>query len=286
MNCWNIKKLLDNQQRRLKNHLIVFDTNIIIKKYNERVSKTKEYWRIIKIDNNKTNYYVSNLGRVYNNNKKKMKNIKGDVNKYKQVSIMYNNKEYKFSLHRLVAMYFCKIPKRYLKQGLTFNDLVPNHKNGIKSHNASFNLEWLTQRENTKHAWKTGLCDSIRGENARLATISEKTAIKVCELIMQKKRNKEIIDELKDEGVTDRIIQHMRSGECWKHIVCRYKFPKLTEVKNYTIAEDTIHKICQLLELKKYKNIEIAKMCNVRREYVKDIKMHHRRNDISRFYDF
>ena len=256
-------------------------------RYDDKVSKTNEYWRRIKIDNNMTNYYISNLGRLYNIKTKNISDFKGGkINKYKQATIRYNKKEYKFSIHRLVAMYFCKIPKRHRENGLGFDDLIPNHKDGVKSHNASFNLEWVTIKENSNHAWKNGLCNNIRGEKNHLATISEETVIKVCELIMKKKHNKEIIEELKDEGVTDRIIQHIRRGECWKHLTYKYKFPKLTEVKNFTMPESTIHQICKLLEEKKYKNVEIAKMCGVKREYVKDIKTHHRRNDISQYYDF
>lgn len=53
-----------------------------------------------------------------------------------------------YSVHRLVAMAFIPNP----------NNLPEvNHKNGDKSDNRSDNLEWVTGKDNVKHALKAGL---------------------------------------------------------------------------------------------------------------------------------
>lgn len=250
--------------------------------YHWTLSKKIEKWKNIKIDGKKTGYKISSFGNICN---KKGKIITSHDKKgiYAQINITVDGTEYNFLVHRLVAMYFCKIPKRHSKNGLTFDDLVVNHKNGLKKCNASFNLEWVTSKENTDHAWKNGLCDEIRGEKAHLAKITEKEAVQICELIMKKKSNKEICEEL---GVTDKSVQHIRSGESWKHISSKYKFPKLGKAKPFQISNDTIHKICKKLELKKLSDPEIAKEFGVSREFVRDIRLKKRRTKISQFYNF
>lgn len=252
--------------------------------YVDKLSKKKEKWKKIKIDGKKTDYSISNFGNIINHKLDKVYNLDNtDINRYIKWAITIDGKTTRFLVHRLVAMYFCEIPKRYKKKGLTFDDLVVNHKNGIKHCNASFNLEWVTSKENSDHAWKNGLCDGIRGEKAHLAKISEEQAIKICELIMKKKSNKEICEKL---GVTDKSVQHIRSGETWKHISSKYKFPKLGKNKPFQISDETIHKICKKLELKTMSDSDIAEEFGTYREFVRDIRLKKLRKKISQFYNF
>jgi hypothetical protein len=55
-----------------------------------------------------------------------------------------------FLVHRLVAFAFV--------DGDT--SLTVNHKDGDKTNNVSSNLEWITQSENTKHSFQTGLANT------------------------------------------------------------------------------------------------------------------------------
>lgn len=261
--------------------MVIINTELL--EYIDKLSKTKERWKRIKIDGEKTSYKISNFGRVLNCELNKIYEYETVRNKYSRVSFRHNGTEIKISLHRLVAMYFCTMPKRHLKKGLIFNDLVVNHKNGLKNCNASFNLEWVTSKENSDHAWKNGLCNDIRGEKAHLAKITEEQAIQICELIMKKKSNKEIVKKL---GVTKKTVQHIRSGECWKHIVSKYNFPKLGKAKPFQLSDDTVHQICSKLELKTLSDPEIAKEFGVCREYVRDIRHKKLRINISQFYNF
>lgn len=67
---------------------------------------------------------------------------------YLRVTLIKDGKEYYPSIHRMVAEAF--IPK------LADKDCV-NHKDGDKKNNNVSNLEWCSQSENLRHAFKQGL---------------------------------------------------------------------------------------------------------------------------------
>ena len=260
---------------------IGFDSEEDIKefKYNKRVGLMNERWKKVIIEGKDSGYRVSNTGKL---KKKNGKIIDGYSQRDKYVHVKISDKNY--SVHRLVAYYFCIIPKRHKNK--SYDELCVNHKDGNTKHNASFNLEWCTPKENTTHAWETGLCSSIQGEKTHLAKMSEETAIQIINLIMIKKTNNEILKELSDcDGISLKAIQHIRSKESWKYLSKNLKFPKLGTSTPFSISDDTIHDICKILELKKYKDPEIAKMFNVKRELVKDIRTKRRRTNISKFYN-
>lgn len=69
---------------------------------------------------------------------------------YFRVDLIYNNGQRKNSLvHRLVAENFV--------QGRSGKNNVINHRDGDKTNNSHYNLEWTTRRGNTQHAAAMGL---------------------------------------------------------------------------------------------------------------------------------
>lgn len=113
-------------------------------------------------------YQVSNLGRVKSLNKKvntinqygaihkrtiKGRNLKQREthNGYLRVKFIKNKKIQKVRVHRLVAEAFIEKPK-----------LEVNHIDGNKKNNNVENLEWVTPKENKKHAWIMGLYSKKR----------------------------------------------------------------------------------------------------------------------------
>jgi len=107
----------------------------------------KEIWK--DIINYEGIYQISNSGKVkslLNNNLILHNNT--DLKGYIYVNLYKNKKGTAFRVHRLVAIAFILNPE---------NKPQVNHKDGVKSNNYDWNLEWNTQSENIKHAFKNGL---------------------------------------------------------------------------------------------------------------------------------
>jgi hypothetical protein len=94
-------------------------------------------------------YLISKDGIVYSLKRKRI--LTNYQRKDGYISIFINNKTYK--IHRLLALQFIENID---------NKPFINHINGIKNDNRLENLEWVTAKENTVHAWDNNLCKPIR----------------------------------------------------------------------------------------------------------------------------
>lgn len=104
------------------------------------------------------------------------------ISKYtgKQLYVHTNKKGYQF-----VRMYVDGIAKTYLVHRVIAEVHIPsmvgkyevNHKDGNKANNAVWNLEWVTAKENVKHAVDTGLVK--RGSDRPNAKLSDEKVLKM-----------------------------------------------------------------------------------------------------------
>jgi hypothetical protein len=93
-------------------------------------------------------YQVSNLGNVKSLYTNKILKPSFDKFGYARFSASKNKKQKTLRIHRLVGELFVDNP---------LNLPQINHKDGIKNNNCSDNLEWCTDSENKKHAYREKL---------------------------------------------------------------------------------------------------------------------------------
>lgn len=109
-------------------------------------------------------YKISNMGRVFSMITSKIMKY-DNVAGYNQVTFYNGKYKKRYKVHRLVMLAF-----------IGNSDLQVNHINGIKSDNRLSNLEYVTQSENMKHAYKIGLekpCDNGFKKSVRVIKNSE-----------------------------------------------------------------------------------------------------------------
>lgn len=123
---------------------------------------------------------------------------------YKRVTLCKNGKTKRFLVHRLVAEMFINNENK-LKQ--------VNHKDGNKGNNKLQNLEWASQSNNQKHAYKTGLQKIQRGEARKnVAILKWEQIYQIREMSNSGKTSYEISDLF---NINRRHINKIVSNEAW-----------------------------------------------------------------------
>jgi len=116
---------------------------------------TQEIWKPVAECNGE--YYVSSWGRVksfkFGKERILKERMQGPGLKYPVISLSIKSNIYQVKIHKLVALAFIPNPD---------NKPQVNHKDGNKTNNHIDNLEWVTHKENHKHAWDTGLFEGKR----------------------------------------------------------------------------------------------------------------------------
>lgn len=195
---------------------------------------------IIFIDGTPSKYKIYEDGKVINMNTGKEVHSYLGKNRYRSIYLYHNSKQSIFKLHRLVAKYF--IPNND-----PINKTQVNHIDGNKNNNSISNLEWVTPKDNMKHALKSGLLQT---------TYNEETIHEACKLMEENKLSQ--MEIARRVNMTKQSLNDLRHYRTWPHISTLYSFPKIRKKRN----------------LKKYNKLVRILLSKFNSEYVlKELKM-------------
>lgn len=150
-------------------------------------------------------YQVSNTGKVLGLKRNKLLKKLTRPNGYLYVDLCKNNKSIKHSIHRLVMIAF-----------IGPSDLTVNHKDGDKTNNRLDNLEYVTQLQNSQHAWKSGLKASMEGENHFASKLTEKDVKNIRRL---GKNGMSQMDLSRQYGISQSNVWSILKDKTWKHLL-------------------------------------------------------------------
>lgn len=178
-------------------------------------------------------YYITCDGMVVNNKLQELKPFISNSGYYRvnlSLNIKKNNRtlQKKFSVHRLVAEYFCENSNPHEKDQV-------NHIDGNKLNNTFQNLEWVSQSENIIKAYDGNLC-STKGESCHLHNqkYSDDLVHHICKCFEKRMTYFEIIKELKlcdyrnkssyEYQNWRKYLKNIRGRRCRRDITSQYSY--------------------------------------------------------------
>lgn len=178
-----------------------------------KIGDSWEMWKRIKVDGIKTDYEVSNFGRVRNMNTYKIKVPYYRSDGYLYVQLHVGKRLRMINVHRLVAIAFISNPN---------NKPQVNHIDGIKVHNMVNNLEWVTNSENIRHAIDNGLLKIKSGINAKHTVYTKEQIEHVINLLKLKNLTSKEISEITKVGIS--TVCYIRNGKSYAEMSERLGF--------------------------------------------------------------
>lgn len=197
-----------------KNKLTNFEKEIlkdtIIKREYDR---THPKWKKIYLNNIETEFEISNNGDVWSNKTNKLLKPHLSTTGYPAINFNIGGKTKFKEIHRLVAEAVIPNPE---------NKPQVNHINANKLDPWVGNLEWVTAKENVKHAIDNGLRDGFLGINSPKNIYSENTIHNICRMLENGETQKSIANKLK---VNKGTVNSIKQKKIWTHISSNYNIP-------------------------------------------------------------
>lgn len=164
----------------------------------------KETWKPVKDYENF--YIVSSFGRIKNIKTNKI--LKPWITQgYCHLRLCKNGKCIQYGVHKIVCESFIgKIKKHH----------QINHKNCIKNDNKIQNLEYVTHKQNIRHARINGLLRGPLGERQHMSKLKEKDIISIRNLYQKKLFSQLVLS--KKFNVHQSNISYIVNKKSWRHI--------------------------------------------------------------------
>lgn len=151
-------------------------------------------------------YRIYEDGRIWSYKTKRFLKKQLDKDGYYRYTVCRGGKVKNMTLHRWLYLSFVgDIPK----------DNQINHKDGVKTNNNLNNLEVCTPKENTLHAWGTGLARRRVGSTMHSSKLTENDIPKIFELSKQGYTNKHIAELFCVDASNISKILHKNT---WLHV--------------------------------------------------------------------
>jgi len=165
----------------------------------------KEIWKDIE---GYPNYKISNMGNVYSNNISRNLRLMVGTHGYYVVNPSANGRQKCLCVHVLVADHFLTSDGGY--------ECV-NHIDGNKLNNKAVNLEKVTYKENSQHAYDTGLQPDRNG-------IGWKRTEEDIRLICENLKTKRVMDVVRDTGFPESLVRVIKAKRVWVKVTSEYEF--------------------------------------------------------------
>ena len=229
------------------------------------------FYKIDFLNIRKDTYLISNYGRIFSLNTKSQMHNANQKSGYIRLNLTmeqgygdnYNRKS--FNLHYLVATAFIIKTEDDILKGRD----IPNHKNLITSDNHVWNLEWVTEQENTIHAlqnnaslyknmpslfqpiseqpqennWGKGIAKGDRNGKTR---VSDQQVHILCQGLEQGKSPKEccLMAGLEWNEANSALLNNIKSGRRRQDIVSQYNINTSSRPQfDYSFIEPKVYEL-------------------------------------------